>query len=124
MPGQPPYSSIGFNEGKGILHVYFGRSYGTEYKQTIIHSWYELISIYGNFASIVIGGSLLSMAELLWFLTGKFSLIWLRRNKVAIKDPNWVFTTDEKTRNAAKEGEIQRNEQGIVYWEEFQQYVK
>lgn len=117
-------SSINFNDGNGILHVYFGNSYVAEFKQTIIHSWYELLSIYGNLAAIVIGGSLISIAELLWFGTGKFSLIWWKRNKVAMTDPNWVFNSSAKRRNTIIAQAIQKNDQGIVYWEEFKQYAQ
>lgn len=118
-------SSFSFNRGKGILHVYFGNSYVTEYKQTIIHSWYELLSIFGGLVGIVIGGSLVSIAELLWFVTGKFTLIWWRRNQVAITDPNWLFNSKIRRRQSKElERAIKENEHGIVYWEEFRQYVQ
>lgn len=116
--------SLDFNNGTGILHVYFGNTYVTEFKQTIIHTWYELLSIYGNLAAIVIGGSLLSIAELLWFATGKFSLVWWRKNKVAVTDPNWVFNASERRRSTVIADAIKKNDHGIVYWEEFKQYVQ
>lgn len=103
--------------------MYFGSPYVTEYRQTIIHSWYELLSIYGNLAAIVIGGSLISIAEFLWFATGKFSLIWWRRNKVAMTDPNWVFGTSENKKSAVIKEAIKKNDQGLIYWEEFKQYA-
>lgn len=106
------------------MHVYFGNSYVTEYKQTIIHSWYELLSIFGGLVGIVIGGSIVSIAEFLWFVTGKFTLIWWRRNQVAITDPNWVFDTKNHRQSKALDVAMKKNEQGIVYWEEFRQYVQ
>lgn len=119
--------SINFNDGIGIMHVYFGSSYVTEFRQNIIHTWYELLSIYGNLIAIVIGGSILSIAELVWFATGKLSLIWWRRNKVAITDPNWVLDMDNTVkhrRGSMMEKVIKKNDQGVVYWEEFKQYVQ
>lgn len=64
----PPFS-INFNDGIGILHVYFGNSYVTEFRQNIIHTWYELLSIYGNLIAIVIGGSMVRIdwSELIRF---------------------------------------------------------
>lgn len=119
----PLLHSINFNQGIGILHVYFGSPYVTEFKQTIIHSWYELLSIYGNLAAIVIGGSVISIAELLWFASGKFSLIWWGRNKVAVTDPNWVFETNRNRKGSIIDEAIKKNDHGIVYWEEFKQYA-
>lgn len=104
--------------------MYFGNTYVTEFKQTIIHTWYELLSIYGNLAAIVIGGSLLSIAELLWFSTGKLSLVWWRKNRVAVTDPNWVFNASERRRSTVIADAIKKNDHGIVYWEEFKQYVQ
>lgn len=118
------FCSLDFNNGTGILHVYFGNTYVTEFKQTIIHTWYELLSIYGNLAAIVIGGSLLSIAELLWFSTGKLSLVWWRKNRVAVTDPNWVFNASERRRSTVIADAIKKNDHGIVYWEEFKQYVQ
>lgn len=67
----------------------------------------------------------ISIAELIWFVTGKLSLIWWRRNKVAITDPNWVLDSGAKNRRGTvMEQVIKKNDQGVVYWEEFKQYVQ
>ena len=66
----------------------------------------------------MIGGSVLCIGELLWFLTGKFSLVWWGANKVDVRDPKWAL------RNEGKEGKIQKLVEGWVCWEEFQHYVE
>lgn len=42
---------------------------------------------------------------------------------MAITDPNWVFDTSEKQKSAVIKEAIKKNDQGIIYWEEFKQYA-
>lgn len=66
----------------------------------------------------------MSIAELIWFATGKFSLIWWGKNKVAVSDPKWVFSMDQRRRSTVIEEAIKKNDHGIVYWDEFRQYAR
>ena len=81
------------------------------------NSWsipYDLLSIFGNLCGIVIGASIISIAEILWYTTGKFGTIWANRNKVDPKNPSSVFTIDRfhDRKFAAAQ---QKSKEGFLY---------
>lgn len=110
-------------EDLSVIHVFFANSYVTEYRQTLVYTWYELLSIFGAMCGIVIGASIISVMEMLWFLSGKCGMIWTKKNRVASNDPNWIFSVDRFTDDKFNKA-LKKNKEGIIYWEEFKNYTK
>ena len=70
----------------------------------------------------MIGASIISIAEILWYFTGKFGTIWAKKNKVNPKNPSSVFTIDrfhDRKFAAAQEKAME----GFLYWEEFKHII-
>lgn len=62
-----------------IVHVVYGERDFSEFEQNMISTWYELLSYLGGTLSFVIGGSMLTVIELLYYCTGRFGTTLYRR---------------------------------------------
>lgn len=58
--------------------MYYGQNYVNEYEQAMILTWYELLSNFGGILSLVIGGSLMSVIEIIYYLSGYFGALFFR----------------------------------------------
>ena len=59
--------------------MYYGQNYVNEYEQAMILTWYELLSNFGGILSLVIGGSLVSVLEIIYYLSGYFGALFYRK---------------------------------------------
>ncbi|GAB0095236.1 hypothetical protein DMENIID0001_105920 [Sergentomyia squamirostris] len=75
-----------------VVHVYFALPYAVEYQQTTVSTWYDLLASLGGLAGFTIGASLLSIMELLWFISGKFGFIWTNNKEIITK----IYLSDFK----------------------------
>lgn len=64
-----------------MVHVFFGRSFIKEYQQTILSTSLDLLSVLGGIFSLMLGISLTSAVELIFYLTGKLFTVFTRLNK-------------------------------------------
>lgn len=65
-----------------IAHIYYGDAFVTEYQQTIVNTWYDLVSILGGIISLMLGASIVSVAEYLYFQTGRFGILFLKQKRI------------------------------------------
>lgn len=49
------------------MHVYYASATGAMFKTSVILTWYDLLSNFGGLISLVIGGSIVSFIELIYF---------------------------------------------------------
>lgn len=105
-----------------ILYVNFGNSKVEAYEQTIQYLWYELLANFGGLTSLTFGASIMSIIELIYFATGKFGTICLRRHNAGTSssptDQNLVNNKKERKRNAIG---FTHSPKAIhqLYWNEF-----
>lgn len=71
--------------GLGIVHIKFQEDSMPQFEHTVILTWFDLLGILGGICSITIGGSIISFIELLYFFTGRFGVVYMRRLFVLIK---------------------------------------
>lgn len=80
-----------------VMHVYFGDSYAVQYQQTVVKSWDELLSMFGGLISLMTGASIISVAEFIYFQTGKcFSIFFKNTNKKETKTDKLLEKEYEK----------------------------
>lgn len=72
-------SNVVDRDKDAIIHVFYGNDDCIEYEQAMISTWYELMSNFGGILSIVIGGSIVSVLEIIYHLTGRFGSDYCRR---------------------------------------------
>lgn len=89
------------------------------YEQTIQYLWYELLANFGGLTSLTFGASIMSIIELIYFATGKFGTICLKRyNGTLPVDQNAINNRREKKRNAIGFTNSPKAIQQL-YWNEF-----
>lgn len=60
-------SGLNSTEDLAIIRVYFAEQTGLLYKTTVIMTWYELLSTFGGLTSLVLGSSVITLIELIYF---------------------------------------------------------
>lgn len=74
-----------------LVHVFYGRPFIKEYQQTILSDTYDLLSILGGVFSVMLGISLISVVEFVFYVSGKFMTIWnYTKNGTDVKKVTFV----------------------------------
>lgn len=63
---------------QSLVRVYYGDKYVKEFEQSMISTWYDLLSSLGGIVALITGGSLMIIVELTYLLTGRFGAIFIR----------------------------------------------
>lgn len=52
-----------------VLKVYFPQAESVLFKTTVLYAWYDILSDYGGILSLCLGCSIISVIELIYYLT-------------------------------------------------------
>lgn len=63
---------------QSIVHVYYGDNVVKEFEQSMISTWYDLLSSLGGIVALMTGGSLITLVEVSYLLTGRFGATYIR----------------------------------------------
>lgn len=55
-----------------VLKVYFTQVDSVLYTTTVLYAWYDIVSEYGGILSLCLGCSIISLVEIVYFLTVRF----------------------------------------------------
>lgn len=55
-----------------VLKVYFTQVDSVLYSTTVLYAWYDIVSEYGGILSLCLGCSIISLVEVVYFLTLRF----------------------------------------------------
>ena len=55
-----------------VLKVYFPETDSVMYKTDVLYAWYDIVSDYGGMLSLFLGCSIVSIFEIIFYLTARF----------------------------------------------------
>lgn len=88
---------------QSIIYVYYGDKYVKEFEQSMISTWYDLLSSLGGIVALITGGSLMTIVEIGYILTGRFGASYVKdwvikyRKKREIRRRLWRDHIDDDT---------------------------
>lgn len=112
---QQPYSA-NMEESKDltILKVYFPQADSVLYKTTVLYAWYDILSDYGGILGLCLGCSIISILELIYFLTFRSYQNIFNNNRFLKK-----FNAANQNVFAAKPTSLMNPKFEFLHWESF-----
>lgn len=71
---------------QSVVHVYYGEKHVKEFEQSMISTWYDLLSSLGGIVALITGGSLVTIVEITYLMTGRFGASFIRNLAEKYKD--------------------------------------
>ncbi|XP_045446321.1 uncharacterized protein LOC123654465 [Melitaea cinxia] len=88
---------IGTAERNTRVTVHFADNTCLKYKREVLYTWDQMLANLGGIFGLCLGGSIISVIELIWFVLGLLFTFCGFKNKVAEKkDTKMVFTLSKK----------------------------
>uniref|UniRef100_A0A336M215 CSON006867 protein n=1 Tax=Culicoides sonorensis TaxID=179676 RepID=A0A336M215_CULSO len=64
---------------QSVIHVYYGDMFVKEFEQSMISTWYDLLSSLGGIMALITGGSVMTIVEITYLMTGRFGAFYVRK---------------------------------------------
>lgn len=92
---------------QSVIHVYYGDKYVKEFEQSMISTWYDLLASIGGIVALITGGSMITIVEVTYLLTGRFGANYVRKlMRKYFKGKHQQHKRDEDNDDSVRENEI------------------